>query len=218
MIKYVFFDLDGTIMRSDPGVVECVKYSIEKSGFPVPDTAVLFKFIGPPLRDSYMDFCSMTDKQSMRAISYYRERYNEKGIFECEVYPGIIELFERLKSNGIVIATATSKPEHMAVRIADKFGLNNYITLVAGSDDSETQTKTDVILNAFDRLSIGEFDRDSVLMVGDRKFDVIGAHNCGIKCLGAGWGYGTKDELISSGADYYADSAAEARDIILSLR
>lgn len=217
MIKYAFFDLDGTIMRSDPGVIECVKYSIEKSGFPMPDIKTLFKFIGPPLRDSYMDFCSMTEEQSMRAIAYYRERYNAKGIFECEVYPGIIELFARLKSNGIIIATATSKPEHMAVRIADKFGLNEYLTLVAGSDDTETQTKTDVILNAFDRLSIRESDRDSVLMIGDRKFDVIGAHNCGIKCLGAVWGYGTKEELVSSGADYCADTAEEAGDIILSI-
>ena len=217
MIKYAFFDLDGTIMRSDPGVIECVKYSIEKSGFPMPDIKTLFKFIGPPLRDSYMDFCSMTEEQSMRAIAYYRERYNAKGIFECEVYPGIIELFARLKSNGVIIATATSKPEHMAVRIADKFGLNEYLTLVAGSDDTETQTKTDVILNAFDRLSIGESDRDSVLMIGDRKFDVIGAHNCGIKCLGAVWGYGTKEELVSSGVDYCADTANEAGDIILSV-
>lgn len=217
MIKYAFFDLDGTIMRSDPGVIECVKYSIEKSGFQMPDIKTLFKFIGPPLRDSYMDFCSMTEEQSMRAIAYYRERYNAKGIFECEVYPGIIELFARLKSNGIIIATATSKPEHMAVRIAGKFGLNEYLTLVAGSDDTETQTKTDVILNAFDRLSIREFDRDSVLMIGDRKFDVIGAHNCGIKCLGAVWGYGTKEELVSSGADYCAYTAAEAGDIILSI-
>lgn len=217
MIKYAFFDLDGTIMRSDPGVIECVKYSIEKSGFPMPDIKTLFKFIGPPLRDSYMDFCSMTEEQSMRAIAYYRERYNAKGIFECEVYPGIIELFARLKSNGIIIATATSKPEHMAVRIAGKFGLNEYLTLVAGSDDTETQTKTDVILNAFDRLSIRESDRDSVLMIGDRKFDVIGAHNCGIKCLGAVWGYGTKEELVSSCADYCADTAAEAGDIILSI-
>ena len=165
-----------------------------------------------------MDFCLMSEEQSMRAIAYYRERYNAKGIFECEVYPGIIELFARLKSNGIIIATATSKPEHMAVRIADKFGLNDYITLVAGSDDSETQTKTDVILNAFDRLSISGTDRDSVLMIGDRKFDVIGAHNCGIKCLGAVWGYGTKEELVSSGADYCADTAEEAGDIILSIR
>lgn len=81
MIKYAFFDLDGTIMRSDPGVIECVKYSIEKSGFPMPDIKTLFKFIGPPLRDSYIDFCSMTEEQSMRAIAYYRERYNAKGIF-----------------------------------------------------------------------------------------------------------------------------------------
>lgn len=217
MIKYAFFDLDGTIMCSDPGVIECVKYSIEKSGFPMPDIKTLFKFIGPPLRDSYIDFCSMTEEQSMRAIAYYRERYNAKGIFECEVYPGIIELFARLKSNGVIIATATSKPEHMAVRIADKFGLNEYLTLVAGSDDTETQTKTDVILNAFDRLSIGESDRDSVLMIGDRKFDVIGAHNCGIKCLGAVWGYGTREEFVSSGADYCADTAEEAGDIILSI-
>ena len=217
MIKYAFFDLDGTIMRSDPGVIECVKYSIEKSGFPMPDIKTLFKFIGPPLRDSYMDFCSMTEEQSMKAIAYYRERYNEKGIFECEVYPGIIDLFARLKSNGVIIATATSKPEHMAVRIADKFGLNDYITLVAGSDDSETQTKTDVILNAFDRLSICGSDRDSVLMIGDRKFDVIGAHNCGIKCLGAVWGYGTKEELMSAGADYYADDAKTAGDVVLSV-
>ena len=216
MFTYAFFDLDGTIMRSDPGIIECVKYSVEKMGFPIPDEKTLYKFIGPPLRDSYMDFCGMNAQQSMQAIAFYRERYNAEGIFECEVYPGIRELFARLRESGLTLAAATSKPESMAVRIAEKFGLNDYLSLVAGSDDTESQTKTDVILSAFDRLSIDENGRRNVIMIGDRKFDVIGAHECGIKCLGIGWGYGTKQELLDAGADYYADCAEEAGDIILS--
>lgn len=216
MFTYAFFDLDGTIMRSDPGIIECVKYSVEKMGFPIPDEKTLYKFIGPPLRDSYMDFCGMSEEQSMQAIAFYRERYNAKGIFECEVYPGIRELFARLRERGLTLAAATSKPESMAVRIAEKFGLNDYLSLVAGSDDTESQTKTDVILSAFDRFSIDGDSRKEVIMIGDRKFDVIGAHECGIKCLGIGWGYGTRQELLDAGADYYADTAEEAGNIILS--
>ena len=218
MFRYAFFDLDGTIMRSDPGIIECVKYSVERMGFPVPDKKTLYKFIGPPLRDSYMEFCSMSEEQSMQAIAFYRERYNAKGIFECEVYPGVFELFERLRQNGLILAAATSKPESMAVRIAEKFGLNDYLSLVAGSDDTESQTKADVILSAFDRLSVKKSEFDSVIMIGDRKFDVLGAHSCGIKCLGIGWGYGSKSELLAAGADYYADTAVEAGDIILSAK
>lgn len=216
MFTYAFFDLDGTIMRSDPGIIECVKYSVQKMGFDIPDKETLYKFIGPPLRDSYMDFCGMSEEQSMQAIAFYRERYNAKGIFECEVYPGVKELLARLRENGLILATATSKPESMAARIAEKFGLNEYISLVAGSDDTESQTKTDVILSAFDRLSIDGADRKNVIMIGDRKFDVVGAHECGIKCLGIGWGYGSRSELLDAGADYYADSTEEAGDIILS--
>ncbi|MGN0584684.1 MAG: HAD-IA family hydrolase, partial [Ruminococcus sp.] len=183
--KVLLFDLDGTLTDSEEGILNCVRYGLESCGFPVPEYEVLRSFIGPPLMVSYTEFCGLSRSDAERAILKYRERYSEKGIFENRLYEGIKELLSDLKNAGYKIALATSKPEVFALRILEHFGIAEYFDAAAGSTiGREDETKADMIRLAVKRLGLHEEDKPYVLMIGDRKHDIIGAHECGIDVAG----------------------------------
>ncbi|MGN0631999.1 MAG: HAD-IA family hydrolase [Ruminococcus sp.] len=204
--KYLLFDLDGTLTDSEEGILNCVRYGLESCGFPVPEYEVLRAFIGPPLMYSCTHFCGLSRADAERAILKYRERYSEKGIFENRLYEGIKELLSDLKNAGYKIALATSKPEVFALRILEHFGIAEYFDAAAGSTiGREDETKADMIRLAMKRLGLNETDKPHVLMIGDRKHDIIGAHECGVDAAGVCYGFAPEGELREYGADYILD-------------
>ena len=146
----VLFDLDGTLTESEPGILNCVQYAVEKMGFPVPPRAELKKFIGPPLLSSFEDVCGMTDAQAEEALALFRERFNPIGWKENSVYPGIAPLLRTLKAKGARVGLATSKPVDFARRIADYFGLSPYLDMIAAAPMKETHhaSKKELIAEA----------------------------------------------------------------------
>lgn len=197
--KYIFFDLDGTLTESGPGIMHSVKIALEKMGREIPDETVLRKFIGPPLIISFQDYCNMSEADAALAVAAYREYYSEKGLFENEVYDGIEPLLQGLQKQGKQLVVATSKPEVLSKRILEHFELTSYFAYIAGSSlDNSRNTKEAVIRYALEQMKI--VDEAEVLMVGDRKHDVIGAKACGIDCVGVLWGYGSEKELMGAGA------------------
>ena len=135
----------------------------------------------------------------MEAVDIYREYFSTKGLYENEVYPGIREILEELKAKGYGLVVATSKPEQFSVRILEHFQLDVYFQLIAGSSmDTSRNSKESVIRYAMEQLGVTN-PRD-VLMIGDREHDVLGAKACKISCIGALWGYGSREELLEAGA------------------
>ena len=215
-INTVLFDLDGTITDSGPGIVNSVAYTLDKYGFSYECKDELKEFIGPPLAKQFEIFMGCSEEESIRAVDVYREYYSDKGIFENSVYDGIIPMLKRLKDKGYKVLMATSKPERMAKIIAYHFDIEQYFDFIGGAHmDGRRTDKKEVI--EYVLKNGGVEDTDSVIMVGDRKFDVIGAHELGIKCIGVLFGYGSKEELVESGADYLAGTAKEVADIIENL-
>ena len=214
MKKYdtLLFDLDGTLTDSTEGILKCLVYALERMGFEVPEDKN--RFLGPPLCSSFAEFCGMNEEQTREAISIFRERYSTVGLFENRVYEGIPEMLERLKKDGRRLMVATSKPEAYAVRICERFGLAPYLELIGGAElDGSRDYKDEVIEYVLGRAGIA--DRSGVLMIGDRRQDVIGAHSTGIKCMGILWGYGSVEELSEAGADFIAETPGNAADILL---
>lgn len=212
--KYLLFDLDGTITDSESGITRCVEYALNHFGIQVNDLRELSPFIGPPLMDSFKDFYNFTDEQATIAVAKYRERYAVKGILENELYPGIKELLAQVRQNGKTVILATSKPEIFARRILDYFELSSYFSFVAGSGlDDSLHTKTDVINYILEENNIT--NRDSVVMIGDRKHDIIGAKNTGIDSIGVLYGFGDYKELSEAGADYIAEDIPALRRLLL---
>ena len=219
MYQYIFFDLDGTLTDSKEGILNCLRYAFEKMGEPVPPEETLISFIGPPLQDSFMRYCGFSREKAMEAMSRFQERYAPIGKFENAAAPGMPELCARLKKEGYVLALASSKPEKMCVPICEKFGFASSMSAITGSPPEGDWKKEDVIRETMRRLGLGAKDRPRILMVGDRKFDVLGAKACGIDCVGVEFfGYAAPGELASAGAMAVVKTAQELEDFLKSRR
>lgn len=215
-IKTVLFDLDGTITDSGPGIVNSVAYTLDKYGFPYNNKKELEIFVGPPLAEQFEIFMGCSKEEGIRAVDVYREYYSAKGIFENSVYDGIEDMLKRLKQDGYKVVMATSKPERMAKIIADHFDIEKYFDFIGGAHmDGRRTDKKEVIEYVLENSGVK--DTDEVIMVGDRKYDVIGAHELGIKCIAVLFGYGSKEELVEAEADFLAETPDKIADIIENL-
>lgn len=213
MYEYIFFDLDGTLTDPFIGITSSVKYALNKFDIEVKDLKDLAIFIGPPLYDSFTKFYNMSDKEAKLAIKYYRERYEVIGWSENYVYEGIYTLLETLKTKGYKLVIATSKPENTTNMILKHFDLLKYFDFVSGATLDGTRIHKDqVIKHAID--SLGILDCSKILMIGDRKFDVLGAKKYNIDSLAVEYGYGNKEEFIEAGANYIVKEVLDILDII----
>lgn len=214
MMKYLLFDLDGTLTDPKEGITRCFQYALEDFGIYEKDVEKLTWVIGPPLMDSFMQGYGFTEEQAERATAKYRERYTPIGWKENLLYEGIPEVLSRLKEAGYILALATSKPENMAEMILEYFDLTQYFTFIGGASmDLSRARKTDVIEYVLEKLGVS--DRSEVLMIGDRKFDILGAKETGLRSLGVLYGYGDREELETAGADEIAESVVDIFQKIL---
>ena len=213
MYKYILFDLDGTLTNPEKGIVNSIVYALKKIGIEENDRKSLTKFIGPPLMESFEKFYGFSKEKSALALKYYREYFSVKGLYENEVYEGNKDVLATIKKQGKKIILATSKPEKFAIEILKHFKLYDYFDFIAGATMDETRNeKADVISYALDSLNI--CDLQNAVMVGDRKHDILGAKQIGIKSVGVLFGFGSKEELISAGADNIAENAKDILNYI----
>lgn len=215
-MKYttVLFDLDGTLVDSGIGVTNSVAYALDKFGITPPPRQELFKFIGPPLTQSFREFCGFDGEKNTLAIKYYREYYSQKGILECTMYEGVLDLMKSLKQKGYKLGLATSKPEIYATQVVANKGILPYIDYVgAATTDEKTRATKEAVVEYVLGLC-EEKDRRKILMVGDRHFDVNGAKAYGLDSAGVTFGYGSREELSKAGADYIVDSIFELDNIL----
>ena len=213
MFEYIFFDLDGTLTDSEPGIVNAALYTLEKYNISVNEKEELRKFIGPPLQDSFSTDYGFNEEEVEEAIATFREYYAEKGIFENEVYPGITEVLEELKNRGKKLVVATSKPEVFTIRVLEHFDLLKYFDYIGAAtlDDSKIK-KGEIIKEALDTLNISDLSK--VVMVGDRKHDIKGASVNGISSVGVMWGYGSIEEFEKHNATYIINEVEELLEIL----
>ena len=211
--EYVFFDLDGTLTDPAEGITNSVAYALSRFGIPNCERSGLYKFIGPPLIDSFMKYYGFSKQKALKAVEYYREYFSAKGIFENTLYDGITDLLKCLKSADKKIVLATSKPDKFAKIILEHFKISEYFDFLAGATMNETRTQKDeVIAYALENLGIN--DTSSVIMIGDRKYDIEGAHKFGIPAVGVLYGYGSSEELLEAKADYTVSTVKELNDIL----
>ena len=214
MIKYIFWDLDGTIMESGSGVLSSVRYALDKVGVELPESEVR-KFIGPSLFDSFTNTAHMPEELAEKAIEYYRELYESKGIFDAQVYEGIPETLDALKKAGYRQFVVTSKPQHMAQRVLDHFEIMPYMDgLVGPTEDDHSSDKAKLIRSAMESNGI---EKSEAVMIGDRCFDINGANDVGIHSIGVLYGYGSKEELEKFGAELIVEKAVDIPDAVKRL-
>lgn len=234
MKKYVLFDLDGTLTDPMVGITTCVQYALAAAGIEEPDLQKLTPFIGPPLKQSFMEFYGFSDEKAEQAVEKYRERFKDVGIFENEVYESIPELLSSLKKEGMLLSVASSKPEVFVKRILTHFSIDSYFDAVVGSElDGRRTDKKEVVAEALKRLYEKDAEkaektegtalldaakRKYTYMVGDRKFDIIGAKAEGVISVGVTYGYGSEEELLAEKPDFLAHSVDELKEILMGSR
>ena len=213
MKKTVLFDLDGTLTDSGEGIINCAALALAHFGLPVPSREEMRVFVGPPLYESFQRFGVPADSMD-EAIRVYRSRYIPTGMFENTPYPGIQALLETLKKDGYTLYVATSKPEEMSVTILERFGLAPYFDRICGaSTDASRSTKDAVIAYLLEQSGA----KEDMVMVGDTKYDILGAKAHGIPAIGVSWGYGSVAEMVQAGAVGIADTMEQLVDILHKL-
>ena len=211
----ILFDLDGTLTDPAEGITKAVEVALNHYGITVEDRSTLNKFIGPPLDESFPEFYGFNDEQVREATRVFREYFGRQGWAENIPYPGIDKLLGDLKAAGKKLIIATSKPEECAVRIMNHFGLAQYMDVIAGAstDNQEGAKKANVIRKALQRAGVE--DLSSVVMVGDRRHDVAGGHEVGMKVIGVLYGYGDRAEHEAAGADYIVEDIPSLEKLLL---
>ena len=216
MITYLLFDLDGTLTNPQEGITKCVQHALRAFGIEEPDLEKLIPFIGPPLIQSFMEFYNMSEENARKAVAVYRERFSTVGLFENFPYPGIADMLAELKAQGKILAVASSKPTIYVRRILEKFELAPYFDVIEGSNlDGTRVDKKEVIAEVLSQLD--NPSADDLLMIGDRKFDVIGAREMGFGCVGVRFGFAAPDELEQSGAVYIADTVRDLHRYLINI-
>lgn len=217
MKKYLLFDLDGTLTDPKVGICTCVQYALSSMGIDEPDLDKLEPFIGPPLKDSFMKFYHLSEEQADAAVAKYRERFQDTGIFENKIYPGISEMLQTFMSKGMFLAVASSKPTVFVERILEHFNIKRFFKVVVGSELDGTRVNKDEVVEEALKQLFGDqpVDKSQVYMIGDRSYDIEGARNVGVESVGVTYGYGSMEELKEARADYIVRSVEELKKFLL---
>jgi len=213
MYNTIFFDLDGTLTDPGEGITNSVAHALRKWDIEETDKTKLYKFIGPPLIDSFQKYYGFSLEDARTNVKYYREYFSTKGLFENQVYDGVKELLKFLKESGKKLVVATSKPEKFSIEILKHFELYEYFDFVAGASMDETRTKKDEVI-AYALESLGITEKSQVIMIGDREHDIYGAKAHGLASIGVLYGYGNREEFEKAGATYIVETVGELGDLL----
>ena len=211
MYKYILFDFDGTIFDTVEGISKSARYAINKFGL---DDSLEFLrcFAGPPLVDKFMEVYGFDREQAEQATAYFKERYQPIGLYECRIFPGIKEMLQSLKAKGYKLGVATSKPQHLAEKLLQGEEMIELFDVICGSGlNGNNDSKESVLRRAMEALGA---DLESSVLVGDTKYDVLGAKACGVDCIGVRFGYAAEGELEEAGATYIVEDVAELENLI----
>lgn len=206
--KLVMFDLDGTLTDPGSGIIRSIMYALRALNCEVPQPADLKTFIGPPLQESFKTHFKFNEQRTSEAIHYYREYFTQKGMYENEIYPGMIDMLEALQREKIILTVATSKPTLFAEKILSYFKMDSFFDTVVGSHLDGTRTaKSEIIAEVLKHYP--NIPKHEIVMIGDRVHDIIGAKQNKITSIGVLYGYGSKEEICSSEPDVIAQSVNE---------
>lgn len=206
--KNAIFDLDGTLFDSGKSVTSSLKKAMELLNLPPLTEDQLYSFIGPSIYDSFINVVGSDEETALKAIELYRQEYKNVGIFDCDFYDGVKQMLETLINAGVKLCIASSKPLESVHRLLDRFNISKYFSFVSAPDFGERSSDKSPLIAAA-KLN------DSVVMVGDRKFDILGAKANNIDTIAVKYGFAPKGELEECKPTYFAANPKEVTDIIL---
>ncbi|MHA0858295.1 HAD family hydrolase [Paenibacillus sp. CMAA1364] len=215
-MKYqtVLFDLDGTLTDPKMGITQGVQYALNRFNIIEDNLDKLEPFIGPPLSHSFAEFYGFSELDCKKAIGYYREYFADQGLYENKVYPGMPELLHTLVDQKRTLIVATSKPTVYAEKIIRHFEMHSFFQHIYGSNLDDTGSDKSEIIRAI--IVENELDTSQMIMIGDRKYDIIGANNNGIASIAVEYGYGSREELLECNPTYIVNTVEELNNLFVN--
>lgn len=211
-MQLVLFDLDGTLIHSEAGIVGSLRHAFERLGFAAPPLEELRRWIGPPLRQSFPQVLGDDPALIEQAVGHYRERFDSQGWAEHEVYAGIAELVENLHAEGRILAIVTTKMRGQARKIVEHLSFGRHFRQIYGpSGDGSHSEKAEMIAQALSDFGVAA---ENAVMIGDRHFDIEGARHNGVRGIGVSWGFGSREELLGAGAQAIAEHPADLASLV----
>jgi phosphoglycolate phosphatase len=201
--SHIIFDLDGTLVNSKIGLTNSLNYMLTRMSIDMDSATIIDQMIGPPIQDGLKEVLDFDARQVELGISLFREYYSETGLYEGELYPGILELLEELQQLGTKLFVATSKKDLFVPAVLRHFELGRYVSDFEGSGDGGKHTKAGLM----GRNQI--IPSEKVVMVGDTKYDVVGGKANEIGTIAVGYGFGNSEELRALNPDYFAGDVEE---------
>lgn len=215
MFRYVLFDLDGTLTDSKPGIFWAIKKVLKLRGKEFSDE-VLLQFLGPPMEESIVTIAGFSQAEAKLVKKDFLTFYKAAGIYDNTLIRGIPKLLGMLKDKGIKLAVATSKPEFATLKVLDRFSLLGFFDVISAAPNDGDGKKSEVVRRALEMLRVDKTEKRFAVMVGDRKYDVIGAKENGIASVGfTAAGYAEEGELEAAGADFITDNVTELARFLL---
>jgi len=215
MVSTLFFDLDGTLTDPREGITRCLQYGVECLGRPYPEQSELVRYIGPPLRWTFPRLLGTDDEDLVEAaIRHFRVRYADVGLFENEMYPGILELLAALQGHGFKLYVASSKPTVYADRIIRHFGIDSYFEKAFGPElNGRFDDKTELVAHILEMLPV---EPQETVMIGDRASDIASGKSNGTRTTGVTYGFGSLEELAAAEPDCICKSPAEIQNALMN--
>lgn len=211
--KIMMFDLDGTLSDSSPGVIKSLLKGFHAVGYKEPTPEELRGFIGPPLWNHLTEEHGVPPETAVRIIEVFRERYERKGAFENDLYPGMMELLRDFSREGGHLAVVTSKPETPAKAVLEYLGIREFFEFVSAADDSDHGSgKEELIFPVLKKSGVAPED---AVMIGDTRYDASGAANAGVNFIGVLYGFGSREEMEREGGTVFAESVAQLRELLI---
>ena len=207
--KVILFDLDGTLSDPQEGICGCINHALSYYGMKKP-VSELTQFIGPPLLKSFEGLVGVENAKD--AVEYYRERFSEIGWRENQIYPNVKETLAALKEKGYILCTASSKPQIYVEKILHYFDIAQYFTVIGGASiDGKIGEKEQVIEVVLEAVNA---EKETTVMVGDTRFDLIGAEIMGLDAIGCTYGFGSREELMQYKHIALIDDITEIFDLV----
>ena len=210
----LLFDLDGTLTDPKEGIINSIHYALKKKGIVEKHPEELLSFIGPPLHLSFKNRYHLNTEKAFEMLHIFREYFAEKGIFENSLYSGIPELLKALKKQKKIISLATAKPTHFAKQVLDHFQLSDYVDFIAGANTNGSRTDKKEIV-AYAKEITGNKADTEYLMIGDREYDIMGAHYNNVEACWVTYGYGEEAIVIQEKPEYICRSVSELANLLL---
>ena len=192
-IEALLFDLDGTLLNTQEGIVSSIRYTTRILNLPEIADHELSSFVGPPIQDSLRKHFGLLESEAQRGAEIFRNYYKQKALYQAYLYEDVIDVLSYLKCHDIKIGVATYKREDYAILILDYFGISQYCDIIHGADGENRLTKADIVNMCIDEL---ECNKTHVVLVGDTNHDALGAMKAGISFIAVTWGFGYKKENL----------------------